>query len=231
MHSAAKGTLLVVAPLTLLFLSALLFRGKPLPLGSEAPTKRPAIAPTGPASDPRRPQKDLLSQVQPGRDAVRGEWTWQGKFLRSPDMDFARLRVPGSLPEEYDLVVVATRWGGGDSLNLGLVAQGKQFVVVMDGWDKGDSTGIDLIEKRPFFYNETTFRGKLLPVGERRIIVCSIRATGLRLTVDQKTVIDWKGRFSGLSLYPEWDVGDPASLFVGSYKSEFQIESIVLFPL
>ena len=99
---------------------------------------------------------------------------------------------------------------------------------MIDGWDQGDSSGIDLIEARPFFLNETTFRGQLLTPGVAHKIRCSVRGDGVKLRVDDKLVINWKGSFEKLGVYKEWEIGNSSALFLGSYKSQFRIESILL---
>jgi hypothetical protein len=220
----------------LLLLAGVLLRGQSRE-SDEVPAKPTAPAPAIPAPEPPDPKgrpsaepADLLLLLDPAKDAVAGFWTMADGVLTSPKLPFARLQLPYLPPEEYDLAVTAERREGGDSLNLGIVAGRKQAVLVLDGSASGDTTGLDVIGVKWFMDNATTYKGKLLAPGKKSFIAVSVRRSHFHVSVDGKTVIDWKPDYGSLSLFKEWTVWSRRALFVGSFDTSFRIHEFTVTP-
>jgi hypothetical protein len=171
---------------------------------------------------------DLLRLIDPERDAVFGGWRLSGSTLITPAVPFGRLQIPCEAPNEYDLELEVERTKGEDSFDLGLVFGSRQIVLIIDGWEKGERTGIDLVDNKPFFLNETTRGGRLLDAGRRHGLHFSVRSGSVGLRVDGAIVVDWKGDPGRVGLYEGWKVRDSKALFVGSYGTEFRIHSFQL---
>jgi hypothetical protein len=172
---------------------------------------------------------DLLAQVDLKRDRVEGEWTLNGKVLTSPAAHKrARIQLPGALPEEYDLLVLAERLEGGGAINLGLVQGSVAFCATIDGWDLGVS-GLSLLDGRYANENESAFRAGVMKTRKPALIVCSIRKEGVTVTVDGRKIVDWKGPSSKLSAFPEMSVPDPRALYLGA-DSRYAVTRILLTP-
>jgi hypothetical protein len=169
----------------------------------------------------------LLQIISVPRDVVNGEWTLDAEGLTTGSVPYSRLLLVPA-PGEYDLIALVERQQGEDSLDLGLVAGGRQFLAVIDGWTKGDLSGIDLIEDKPFFGNPTTYGGRLLPRDNAVEIRCSVRKKRVTLQVGGKPVFDWPADFSKTRLYREWNVPNSSSLFIGSYATRFRIRKLTL---
>jgi len=194
-----------------------------------------AVAPPGEARDssgvPPAAGIDLLRLIDPRKDAVAGAWAFDGTVLVSPALPFGRLAVPYVPPEEYDLRIVAERTGTGNSLSVGLVAGGRQILAILDGMIPDARSGLDLIDAKPFYDNETTHRGQLLKNGQRSSVLVSVRKDSLRVRVDGRRVLDWKVDPARISLWKDWKLPRADTLFLGAWSSPQRIHRLELIPL
>jgi len=191
-----------------------------------------AAALLAPPQDAPDDTVDLLRLIDARKDAVQGEWRMTPKGLITPGQPFSRLAIPYVPPEEYDLSVVAERHGETNSLNLGLVAGGVQFLVILDALiEKESVSGLDLVDKKGFYANETTSKGALFVDGKPGAILCSVRKDRISVAVDGRKVIDWKADPGRLSLYPDWKIPRSDCLILGSWSSLVRIEKLELIPV
>ncbi|MBI3856520.1 MAG: hypothetical protein HY293_12605, partial [Planctomycetes bacterium] len=175
---------------------------------------------------------DLLENLDPARDAVAGTWKVEGKTLVTPAADFSRLQVAAALPAEYDLEVVAQRAAADkpDTLVIGLVGGGAQFMVGLDG-NMGSKSGLDAIDGKRFVENETTRDGAVFSADKPSTILCSVRKDRVTVSVDGKVLLDWKAEFPRLSLRTAWATRDPKFLFLGSNKCVYRVTKWTLHPV
>lgn len=76
--------------------------------------------------------------------------------------------------------------------------------------------------------NETTVYGRLLAEDGPSTIVYTISKNRMHVAVDGKTIIDFRGDSSRLSLNPAWAVPNERALFVGAYDCSYRIERLEL---
>jgi serine/threonine-protein kinase len=177
---------------------------------------------------------DLLRLIDPKSDVVSGEWRFEGTglVLSQTSAPQPRVQVPYAPPEEYDLVVIAERLAGSESLNLGISCRGYSSQVVIDGWPQdGFRSGLHYLDGREGRSNETTHKGRVLQNGKPSMIVCSVRFGMLTVSVDGMQVIDWKGNYSRLSMAKDWVVPDPKALWIGATSSPYRITRMWLMPV
>jgi hypothetical protein len=189
-------------------------------------------------ADPSKPEDrpesmadvDLLKLIDPATDAGVGSWSKENGSLVTSSVPFGRLEIPYIPPPEYELRATVQRRQGTDSLNIGL-AQGKhQVVAIFDGTQTGDFAGLEMINMKGFMDNPTTVHEKLLPPGQARTIVFTVREKQLTVAVDGRKIIDWPANYEQTAVYKDWRVNHPDTLFVGSYASEFRIDELILHP-
>ena len=173
---------------------------------------------------------DLLAVIDPARDAIGGIWERDGTSLRyRGDLDGNKLVIPFEVPDEYRLTVRVSRMEGGKSnneaLTIGLpIGQGKAICFV-DSW-KSTLTAI---------YSETGIGngkqiGSVIPPGVSREIVYVVRKTGVQLSSEGSTIIDW-------TINPEafavaFALGTPGRrIALMSSSSDFRFEKIELESL
>jgi hypothetical protein len=207
-------------------------------------TTTSSLAAAGTAPRPIRPiakpanakPVDLLKLINPARDVVRSRnpWTHKGTSLVMPiDSGPANhLQLPTVVPAEYVLTVTATRMGTGKGpLVIGLNVGGAPCRLVFHG--SPIRNGLELVDGKPYDGNETTVEGaKAAAIRPDRstTIICSVRKTGLVVTADDKTIIDWKGDSRRLSIDKVWSTPIPGALFIGSDNGSFEFTKLELAP-
>jgi serine/threonine protein kinase len=175
---------------------------------------------------------DLLALIDPQQDTVSGPIRMDGTKLIVPaEGSFTRAQIPYLPPAEYDLTVVAERKDGSNSLNLGLVVGDSQAMLVLGGTSSGDTNGLERIEGRNFAQNETTLTNWLFHKDRPVTIVCSVRRGGVTVTVDGRTIIQWKGDPRRLDVWDKWQVPNKKALFVASSGSTYHLHQMVLSPV
>lgn len=178
------------------------------------------------------PVVDILRQIELPRDALRGDWSKDGDaVVFNGDSEFAKLMLPGRVPQAYRLSLTVTRETGDQIFVLGLVAGGKTTAVLLDGWGGGIS-GIDMIDGRHGDSNVSTHRGFHFKNGMPTRIECTVEAGQISVLCGGQRLINWRGGFSALSSVEGWKVPGGQSLFVGAWKpSRFRIGELTLQPL
>jgi hypothetical protein len=150
--------------------------------------------------------------------------------LVSPDEPHARLQIPYELPEQYRLEIVVERKSGKNGVAVGLSGGGSAFIVEIDGWGCVAS-GLQWLDGKGGWGNETTRKGELLTTGKPSTIVCDVRRTGVRVSVDGQEIINWAGDFKRLSMHQSWAAPKRNRPFVGAYESAIVIHKLVLTSL
>ncbi|HXX94719.1 MAG TPA: hypothetical protein VEN81_13880 [Planctomycetota bacterium] len=176
---------------------------------------------------------DLLALVDPARDAVEGRWSRDGGALVTANAAFARIQIPQVPPEEYDVRLVAERTEGSNSIVLGLVREGRPFMVAIDamiGKEEIPRSGVELIDGRSFPENETLVVGRQLTNGKRTTIGVSVRRTGVAVTVEGRKIIDWKAGDSRLGLHVKWKMPRRDGLWLGAFACVYRVYELTLVP-
>jgi len=176
---------------------------------------------------------DLLKLVDPKKDAVAGDWIFEGTTLVcARELPAARLQIPYLPPEEYDIVLVAERKTGVEAVNFGLSQGSTQFHVVIDGFAKdGYMSGLSEIDGKLAWKNETTRKGGLLANHRPSTIECSVRKTGVKMVVDGVTIFDWSGDFNRLTNFSMLKVPNPKAIYVSGWESKYRFSKMILTPV
>lgn len=236
MSGHIKPLVLVGVTAVILLVGVIVLRRDPDGEGRNEPPYAPPVvarrdsSPPAIGDDPSKLQ-DLLGLVDASKDAVRGSWGFDGGALLTSSVQWGRLQIPCVPPAEYDLELEVERKSGGNSLNIGLVADGRQFLVVLDGWEEGKWAGLDIVNEKPFFQNETSRPGRVLKKGQVHRVVCSVRKDGVRVDVNAQRLLESKVAPRLYSLHESWRVPDPRALLIGSWESVFSIRKMILRPV
>jgi len=174
---------------------------------------------------------DLLARANMRRHGYYSQFAKRDGAIHTPPAQRnARLRLPATIPPEYELLFEVTRRRGKGSFRVGLVCGGRQCLVVLDG-NEGAVDGLNLVDGKAFANNETTREhptGPLLRRGTSTTVVCQVRPDGVTVTVAGTTAVQWTGDPARLSLKRTWSVPPRPQLFVGSENAGFEISRIVL---
>jgi hypothetical protein len=133
---------------------------------------------------------------------------------------------PIEFPAEYDLRLHVVRENRKGNLGLGiscLAADGRNCDIYLDGYFGSGINGIDGTDyKDP----KTNIRKKLFALNKPSEIVCQVRTTGIRVVVDGKAIIDWKGDLSRLKHV----TNEPSRVAIRTHDSQFAITKLELAP-
>jgi len=174
---------------------------------------------------------NLLKTADQALGAVEGQWTFDGPVLVTPNAKFGRLQLWYVPPEEYDIRMVAERQAGANSIVLGLVSGGRQFMVAIDAFEHDPASGVELIDGKSFGDNETGTPGRILENGKRGTIEVAVRKGGVAVTVNGKKIIDWKGTPDQLGLHAKWKMPHKDALWIGAFGCVYRIHELTLIPV
>jgi hypothetical protein len=166
-------------------------------------------------------------------DSDQGQWRLEGKDLISPQMAGvpSRLAIPYSLPEEYDLTLVARRLQGREGLHVGLRCGRSGCAVVLDGLREGEyRSGIDVIDGKNFRENSGSVTGRLINE-EPFTLTCAVRKRKITVSLDGTTVLRWDGDPSKLSTSDFFRFPKRDALYLGAWESSYRITMLTLTPV
>ena len=176
--------------------------------------------------------QDLLDVIDPSTDSVNGVWTLANKVLESSDAAGGRLNVPVTLPDEYDLRLVAERSNREAAIALRLKAGERQFVAYIDATapNRDRFYGLGMVGTLERHRNATSKRKiMVLSDGQPNTIDVAIRRDRVVITVNGHNIIDWPGPIDqlGLSRGERTHVGDLQLLVLrgGLSVTEFTLRS------
>ena len=143
---------------------------------------------------------DLIPLARP--DPALGNWKREGDTLvctPREDRGIQYLPIPVELPREYELEAVLERLAGDDFISFHMAAFGSTFFVGCDAWaGKGSWSGLGYIEGKDVLDNETGIRGAQINIGKQYTFRCTVRASGIVATLDDKPLFNYTGGFDKL---------------------------------
>ncbi len=177
------------------------------------------------------PEMDLLRDIDVKKHGVSGDWQREEGSLLSPKQYGARIELPATIPEEYQLNVIVEPLDEPNALTLGQRSGSNRFLVLLnyqaDGTTKNAIENIDGSNVG----NETTNSIKVFEKNRTSQVICTVHKNGVETTVDGVRVINWKGDPSQLSLSEYWATPNPEHLFIGAYDCRYRILRATLRPI
>ena len=179
---------------------------------------------------------DLLSLINPKRDALEGDWEKDGAALRvmGTRTFISKLAVPCEIPAEYKLTMRITRENSGASDNepfvLKLPTESSMAQVGIDGF----VPMISAVAMDRLYMNDprnpSINQLQVLPVGQPQELVAYVRKTGLKIMNGTKTVIDWTGNPSRFYEESHWATTGGRIALAG-HRAQFRFDKLELEPL
>ncbi|MGH7135165.1 MAG: S1C family serine protease, partial [Pirellulales bacterium] len=171
---------------------------------------------------------DLLKLIDPKRDAVAGDWKFDGGALLVPKGNGVRLQVPYTPPAGYRLEMIVERKEGRDGLIVGLIVGGRQAVAAIDCWN--GRSGLGQIDGKGSHDNESTVRRRVIPDGKPCTLVFVVQPDGVEATCDGRRVFSWHGDVARLSLSNDWVVQNRNGFFLADNQVSMRISKMELIP-
>lgn len=203
---------------------------RPLVPAEHSADMAPAAAGTA-IESPAGEDRDLLAGLNLEQRWKVGDWSLDNGVLTSPKVFGARLELPVALPESYRLLAIVEPLDPPNGLILGQRSGTHRFVTLFSflaGQER--LSAIENIDGRNVG-NETTFRGDLFRQGQLSQVIVTVRPGRVSMSVDGRTIVDWKGSPEQLSLSDYWKTPDDTALFLGSYDCRYRIHRLSLQPL
>lgn len=177
------------------------------------------------------PALDLLPLIDLKKDIVNGNWRMEGKALVGATGDRPRVLIPYYPPDEYDVTAVAERVTGESTFGFGLSRGTSQWTVLFDTGAAGYQTGLDALDGKAAWENETSVKGRLVPSGKAMTYDLRVRRTGVTVLLDGKSIIEWQGDYNRLTVNQRWNVPDKKALFLCANGAEMRYTKLVLVPI
>jgi serine/threonine protein kinase len=186
----------------------------PAPILPTASSSTASLAGAGATAE--SPWVSLLPLIDPQRDRVDGEWKMEGGELVAVSGGFARLALPGAVPEEYDFRIRFTRSVALNSVGQHLIHAGRQVVWNMGGFGN-TVAGLELVGGAKGNANPTTRPFSPL-VGHRYESLVKVRRDRIAVEIDGQPFMEHRTDGSDLSMNPKWAFPDPRRLGVGAQQ-------------
>jgi tetratricopeptide (TPR) repeat protein len=164
---------------------------------------------------------DLLSQINPRQDAVKGNWSFDGKTLVSPVVAGALLQLPQPPPAEYDLTLVLERKSNQREFVIGLVRAGVQNAFFLD--EGGKASGLDTSARG-------AYQRQVLTNDKPVTVVLKVRNEGLLVTIDGERIFFERALGPFPPAPQPWRTPEPSRLFLGSQISKYVVHKLMLTP-
>lgn len=176
---------------------------------------------------------DLLSLVDPHRNRVAGDWKMQNGRLESNKQYGARIEIPYQPPREYVMTVIAEPLDEPNGLIIGQRSGDRRFLTLINFVREGQppASALEDIDGLNVDRNATTVRAKMLEKNRPSAIVCTVREKGVTVTCDGRSLIDWRGDASRLSLSDYWQTPNRKTLFLGAYDCRYRFHRVTLAPI
>jgi len=175
--------------------------------------------------------RDLLAEIDLDESWQAGAWTRENGVLTSPKRFGAKLELLPPPPTGYRLVAIVEPLDPPNGLILGQRSGLQRFVSLFGYAVSGQQlSAIENVDGRNVG-NETTFRGDVFRQHQLSEVTVMVEPTGVRMTVDGKTIVNWKGTAEQLSLSDYWQTPNNTALFLGSYDCRYRFHRLSLEPI
>ena len=159
-----------------------------------------------------------------------GTWIRDGKSLVSPKQYGARLELPATDYDSYQLNLLVEPLDAPNSLLIGNRHQSNRFATTFGFLTKvGFLSAIENINGRNIG-NETTHQGQLFKKNQISQVIIEVNDGRVIMMVDGMMIVDWKGDPSELSLSDYWRTPNPNALSLGTYDCRFKFHQILITP-
>lgn len=174
---------------------------------------------------------DLLSRVRLNRQNERSHWEFHEGAIYSTGTEAEFLRLPVRAPSEYrlELTVARIRPGGMSDFTIGVVCGENRCAVLLDGWG-GTVSGLSYLDGKVANENATKYTGRVFPQKRSVDIVVTVRRHSILVIADGKTIVNWRGNPSRLSVIPPTPPGS-RMLTIGAFGGYFRVDKLTLTPL
>lgn len=187
-------------------------------LGRPTPPVPASASPIRPADVPWNLSVNLLSNVALPSSAVWGKWSFRNGQYFSDDTPHARIEIPYSLPEEYDVRMTFSRLSGTGSVCLILAHEGCPFAVEL-GAGRNRLITLAPPATRETVNAPTSHRTIAIENSRTYTAFVRVRHDGVQVFLDAVPVLEWTGDPARLGIDSRWMLSRGMSPGFGSHGS------------
>ena len=187
------------------------------------------------AGKPKKVKTDtnLLPQVDPDRDSVKGTFQTASGQVISPSTSYARIQLDAEPQGSYRADIGFTRIKG-DCMAVMFPVGNTSALLVVSGWG-GKVSGLAFINGKDADRNPTTRDGKLTN-GVPHHLSLTVRLLDnqealIKAEMDGKPYLEWKGLQSSLKPDRYWRLRQNSALGLGAYNARVVFHSCHLLSL
>jgi hypothetical protein len=158
---------------------------------------------------------NLLTLIDPQKDAVAGKWRIENSELISDSSEYARIKIPYSPPEEYDLEFKFNRSGNDSTAIILSKPNTANFVFGLGWW--GKFAGFGLVKGKDIHENSTASEVKLASNNAHACRI-EVRDKSVKAYLNGKLITEYTN-YQDLQCIPGWVLPDKDVLGIGSSRT------------
>lgn len=177
-------------------------------------------------------ETNLLKKLNVETAWKNGQWEVDeaGRLL-SPKQPGARIELPGNVPRNYQMVIIAEPLDEPNGLLVGSRLGGSRFATLVNYTPAGVGlSALENVDGRNVG-NETTLQRILLQQNQLSQIVVTVQDDNVVVQVDGNEVIRWTGNEQQLSLSDYWKTPNAQAIFLGAYDCRYRFHRVSLSEL
>ena len=183
------------------------------------------------ASNSIGPSRSLLKELDLDSCWKTGGWMRERGVLTSPKAFGTRLELGIVPPARYRLVAIVEPLDTPNGLILGQRVGNSRFVSLFHYATGGKClSAIENVDGQNVG-NKTTYEGNLFRQHQLSQVIVTVTENKIGMAVDGRTIVEWEGTPSQLSLSDYWQTPQADSLFIGSYDCRYRFHRLSLEPL
>lgn len=175
---------------------------------------------------------DILQAINTDEAWKNGEWTRdESGHLISPKKYGARIELPGDVPRNYRMTIIAEPLDPPNALLIGSRMDTSRFATLLN-FRSGESeqSALENINGKNVG-NLTTVRRSLFRQNQLSQIVINVVDNRVQVLVNGSQIINWTGKPEALSLGDYWSTPNPKALFLGTYDCSYRFYRVTLTEL
>lgn len=177
---------------------------------------------------------DVLKYIDVNKHAVNGEWKRDGTDLVTTPAEHSRIMIPVVVDGSYDLEVQFTRNAGDDWVSV-IFPIGQQLCNAFFSGLHGKVSGLETVDGRTgdSDQNPTKRTAETLINGRKYTAAVKVQLldeemADVKVFLDDKPQVAWKGKQAALSLMREWDLPRNKLFGLGGYNTNVTFHRIRL---
>ena len=173
---------------------------------------------------------NLMSFIDPEKDAIEGIWSMEKGELISDDAKAARIQIPYEPPAEYCFRITFTRLDG-DSVMQILSKNGHSFIWAMGAYSN-HKFGFSTVGGRGIADNPTIVNVESALENNRSYTsIVAARNNAVNAYLDGRLITQWKNSYGDLRITTDWALPSERCIGLATHRSRTRFTSIQVLEM